>query len=220
MFQGLGDPCPDRTRDESTSISPLGAVPLIIPAVFTPKNQQPTVSRQLSVTASLLSVPDRKQPEAFPEVGTEEGGKAGEAWSGGGNTAVGARRLWVPATPTNSRSSSLPAPPRQLPGWILGTPASRPGGQNSPQPAGRFEGCYGNSHFREWGLGSALEPWAPPRALRPRFSVAPGNSHFRERVQFPPVPPPRSSTASAPTQGSGLPATVSRRSSLSAGGGG
>lgn len=96
--------------------------------------------------------------------------------------------------------------------------------------------------------GSALEPWAPtPRpqtaflccswqqplpgagavfppvplpAPRLCFSVAPGNSHFRERVQFPLVPPPRPSTASARTQGSGLPATVSRRSSLSAGGGG
>lgn len=42
--------------------------------------------------------------------------------------------------------------------------------------------------------GSALEPWAPPRALRPRFSVALGNSHFRERVPFSPRPPPRAQT--------------------------
>lgn len=37
--------------------------------------------------------------------------------------------------------------------------------------------------------GSAFEPWAPPRALRRRFSVALGNSHFRERVPFSPRPP-------------------------------
>ena len=42
--------------------------------------------------------------------------------------------------------------------------------------------------------GSAFEPWAPPRALRPRFSVALGNSHFRERVPFFPLPPHRAQT--------------------------
>ena len=60
------------------------------------------------------------------------------------------------------------------------------------------------------GSGCRFSPFPLP-APRPCFSVAPGNSHFREKVQFHPVPPPRPSTASARTQGSGLPATVSRR---------
>lgn len=57
-----------------------------------------------------------------------------------------------PLLPIPSRATSLRLP-SQLPGWNLGPPATRPGGQNSPQPAGRFEGCHGNSHFRERGLG-------------------------------------------------------------------
>lgn len=57
-----------------------------------------------------------------------------------------------PPLPIPGRATSLRLP-SQLPGWNLGPPASRPSGQNSPQPAGRFEGCHGNSHFRERGLG-------------------------------------------------------------------
>lgn len=62
----------------------------------------------------------------------------------------GAGHLWVPTTPPIPDLATS-FPPTHLPGWNLGPQASRLGGQSSTQPAGLFEGCPDDTHFREQG---------------------------------------------------------------------
>lgn len=85
--------------------------------------------------SSLLCVPDWKQPGAFPEVEAAEGGKAGEVWSAGGNTAVelGASGC-PPSPPIPGRATSLAPPSNSVDGILA--PGAGLSGQNSPQPAG------------------------------------------------------------------------------------
>ncbi|CAN0410131.1 unnamed protein product [Rangifer tarandus platyrhynchus] len=247
MFQGLGDPCPDRTRDENTSIFPPGRRPSYHSGGLHTK--EPAAHGLASAKLHGLSSGFqngssqrrfRKWRLRKAERLARLGAAVGTLLGGLGGSGC------PPPQPIPGRAASLPLPANSLDG-IPGprqadraarTPLSRLVGLRvATATATSGSGCSGLPLSRgphpapsdrvsllllataTCGSGCCFPP-VPLPAPRPCFSVAPGNSHFRERVQFPPVPPPRPSTASARTQGSGLPATVSRRSSLSAGGSG
>ncbi|KAJ8792337.1 hypothetical protein J1605_019893 [Eschrichtius robustus] len=198
------------------------------------------ITRVLKTGAEAADTGDQRSETASSERSRPEaaGGVSGSGdwgrWKGYGGSELrwgdccGAGHLWVPTTPPIPDLATS-FPPTHLPGWNLGPQASRLGGQRSTPPAGLFEGCPDDSHFREQGSANPARrvragPGGPPglcgsllgstcsrewRAGSPRtiaspasgsdlelrpsdcFFVAPGNSHFRERVQFPQQREPR-----------------------------